>query len=65
MAVLERLFIGAVLVGTLQMRPVLFGSAFQNKRGFALRTGLGHGFVPKGKSAFRITGATIKYLPPL
>lgn len=65
MAVLERLFIGAVLVGTLQMRPVLFGRALQNKRGFALRTGFGHGFVPKGKSAFRITSATIKQPPPL
>ena len=65
MAVLERLFIGAVLVGTLQMWPLLFGRALQNKRGFALRAGLRHGFVPKGKSAFRITGATITYPSPL
>lgn len=59
-AVWERLFIGALLVETLQMWAVLFSCALQNKRGGAFGARLRYRFIPKSKSAARITGATVK-----
>lgn len=56
------LFVATVLVWTGEMWPFLFGRSFYQKRGAALRARDGYRFVPYGKGAARITGASIKQL---
>ena len=62
MIIFERLPVGAILVETPEMWSIFFGGALYQKRGTALGARLGYRFVPYGKGASRITGATIKQL---
>ena len=57
-------FVGAFLVQTAKMQPVLLGGALHEKGGAALGTSLGNGFVPDREGARRIAVTPIKDLPP-
>lgn len=65
MIVFHRVFIGAFFVETLQMGSISFSGAFEKKRGTAIGARLRNRFVPYGKGALRITGASIENLAPL
>ena len=58
----NRLFIGTILIDTPEMQPLFFGSALCQKSCPAIGARLRYRFIPYGKSAGRITCATIKQL---